>query len=146
MELVTITSKDVKGISIRTDNALEANSATAKIGGLWERFFNEITPSLSHSSKVYGLYTNYESDHTGAFDVVACSDDIDTSTLSGYQIQHGQYLVFKGTGPMPQIVVDLWRQVWDYFASPESKHQRAFTTDFEFYRSENSVELYISVV
>ena len=136
---------DVMGKSVRTKNTDEMNPSTAKIGALWERFFADLAPKMSKSSRVFGLYTNYESDHTGAFDVVACSDVIDAQGLEEFQINSGRYLIFNGTGEMPQTVIDLWGEVWSYFSSENCEHKRAFTTDFEFYKSEKEIEIYISV-
>ena len=145
MEITKIENIDVKGIAVRTDNASEMDSATAKIGPMWEKFYSEIAPSLKDGANVYGLYTNYESDHNGTFDVVACSDNVEAPNVSSYNVQAGNYLVFKGSGQMPQVVIELWGQVWEYFESPTSQHKRAFNTDFELYKSENEVELFISV-
>lgn len=145
METTKIENIDVKGIAVRTDNSSEMDSTTAKIGPMWERFYAEIAPSLKEGANVYGLYTNYESDHNGAFDVVACSDNVEVKSVSSYQIQAGNYLVFKGSGQMPQVVIDLWGQVWEYFESPTSQHKRTFATDFELYKGENEVEIFISV-
>jgi predicted transcriptional regulator YdeE len=145
MEITRVESIDVKGIAVRTDNASEMDATTAKIGAMWEQFYSEIAPSLKSGANVYGLYTNYESDHNGAFDVVACSNDVEAPNVSCYQVQAGSYAVFKGTGQMPQVVIELWGQVWEYFESANCQHKRAFNTDFELYKSENDVELYISV-
>ncbi|HFG1933513.1 TPA: AraC family transcriptional regulator, partial [Vibrio cholerae] len=49
------------------------------------------------------------------------------------------------TGEMPQVVIDLWNEVWNYFASEHCPHERAYTTDFEYYKSANSVEISIAV-
>ena len=46
----------------------------AKIAGLWQQFYTDIAPNLTPSSQVYGVYTHYESDVTGEFDVFACTD------------------------------------------------------------------------
>ena len=145
MEITKVENINVKGIAVRTDNSSEMNPATAKIGLMWEQFYGELASLLKEDSKVFGLYTNYESDHNGAFDVVACSDNLNATGVSSYQIQAGNYLVFKGVGQMPQVVIDLWGKVWEYFESPTSEYKRAFATDFELYKSGNEIEIYISV-
>ena len=146
MEIVRLENIDVRGIGIRTDNVSEMNATTAKIGSLWAAFYSELAPALGADAKVFGLYTNYESDHTGAFDVVACSDRLNAENLDSFHIHSGSYLQFKGAGEMPQAVIDLWGKVWNYFASENCKYKRAFTTDFELYKSENQIEIYIAVV
>lgn len=145
MNTTKIENIPVKGIAVRTDNSSEINPSTAKIGPLWERFYTEFAPLLSENSRVFGLYTNYESDHTGAFDVVACTDLLDSQSIDSFAIQAGNYVVFKGQGKMPDAVINLWGQVWEYFESATCKHVRAFTTDFEFYKNDNEVEIYIAI-
>ena len=109
----------VAGITIRTTNAAEFNPATGKIAGLWGRFFSEglfdTLPGKLAESPVYGVYSNYESDYLGAFDVTA---GVATTQPEGQlALQAGTYLVFKGTGPMPQTVLQTWGTVWQYFQS-----------------------------
>lgn len=145
MKITKVEKINLKGIAVRTDNSSEMNPVTAKIGPMWEKFYGELASLLKEDSTVYGLYTNYESDHNGVFDVVACSDNLDATDLSSYQIQAGNYLVFKGEGQMPQVVIDLWSQVWEYFESPTCEYKRAYATDFELYKSGNEIEIYISV-
>ena len=148
MDIVKVDSFDVTGIAVRTDNASETDPTTAKIASLWEQFYSELAPKLDQKARVFGLYTHYESDHTGLFDVVACSDSLaplDSHDLSRFQIHSGDYLVFRGTGEMPKVVFDLWSQVWEYFSVAECEHKRAFTTDFELYKSHNEIEIYIAI-
>jgi hypothetical protein len=70
----TIVQKEgiiIMGIATRTLNAHEADPATARIPGMWQRFFTEhveeqfsqrINPAVH-----YAVYTDYESDYTGAY-------------------------------------------------------------------------------
>ncbi len=148
MSIIEVDSFNVTGLVVRTTNAEEMNPSTAKIGALWEEFYSQLAPKLSQNSRVFGVYTNYESDHTGSFDVVACSDISDTQKLEGvsdFHINAGNYLVFNGAGEMPQAVIDLWGEIWSYFSSESCKYKRAFVTDFEFYKDKSEIEIFISV-
>lgn len=148
MDIVKIEKFNVTGLVVRTTNANEMNPATAKIGALWEQFYKTASPKLSDSSKVYGLYTNYESDATGEFDVVACADTLTPEELEDaieFQISSGNYLKFSNKGEMPQVVISLWGEIWDYFNSSDCQHERAYTTDFEFYKSDDEVEILIAI-
>ncbi|EJA3105388.1 effector binding domain-containing protein [Vibrio vulnificus] len=139
---------EVTGFVIRTTNADEVNSSTAKIGNLWAKFYTNAAPKLDEKSKVYGLYTNYESDFTGAFDVIACSDTLSPEILPDsvkVNVTSGKYVTFAASGEMPQAVIDLWGEVWNYFSSENCPHERAYTTDFEYYKSAHEVEISISV-
>ncbi|ASG09199.1 hypothetical protein CEQ50_16955 [Vibrio anguillarum] len=139
---------EVTGFVIRTTNADEVNSSTAKIGNLWAKFYTNAAPKLDEKSKIYGLYTNYESDFTGAFDVIACSDTLSPEILPDavkVNVTSGKYVTFAASGEMPQAVIDLWGEVWNYFSSENCSHERAYTTDFEYYKSAHEVEISISV-
>ncbi|MCW8090911.1 GyrI-like domain-containing protein [Alteromonas sp. ASW11-130] len=145
MNITTIEKFSVAGISVRTKNSNEMSPSTAKIGSLWEKFYGELAPKLNQNARVFGLYTNYESDHTGLFDVVACSDSLLTENVEKHDVKAGNYVKFKAAGEMPQVVIDLWGAVWKYFDANDCDYKRTFTTDFEFYKSENEVEIFISV-
>ena len=139
---------EVAGFVIRTTNADEMNPSTAKIGELWAKFYAEAISKLNEKSNVYGLYTNYESDFTGAFDVVACSDTLLPELLidsTKFKVASGKYVTFSATGEMPKVVIDLWSEVWNYFGSESCPYERAYTTDFEHYKSANEVEISIAV-
>ena len=67
-------TKTITGIATRTTNELELNPETASIPGLWSRFFAEnIGEQISNgysTDTVYGVYTDYETDHTGAYTLI----------------------------------------------------------------------------
>lgn len=139
----------VSGLRVRTLNSAEQQAATARIGPMWQRFFVEgLADKIANKtpdSKVYGVYTRYESDASGAFDVmagVAVSD-----AAPGYEtieVQGGQYLVFDAKGPLPGSVIEAWGRVWAYFdGHPEVK--RRFATDFEAYTGPDTVSVYIGI-
>ena len=43
------------------------------------------------------------------------------------------------------MVIDTWKKVWAYFSDINNKHRRAYTTDFEFYKNANEIEIYIAI-
>lgn len=140
----------VSGLRVRTLNSAEQTAATAKIGPMWGRFYSEglnkrIAPKQP-VSPVYGVYSKYESDASGPFDVTA--GIAVQAPAQGYEtihIEDGQYLVFDGKGPMPDAVIDAWQRIWGYFeANPQIK--RRFATDFEAYAGPESVAVYIGIV
>ncbi|GAB2884891.1 GyrI-like domain-containing protein [Microbulbifer echini] len=139
---------DLVGLRTRTKNEDEANPATAQIAPLWARFSAEAVPNFRGTPQVYGVYTNYETDYSGMFDVYACSDLLSTDMSEDFQsvhIREGKYLVFSAEGEMPQAVIDLWGEVWNYFSAPECPHERAYTTDFEHYMGPNKITVSISI-
>lgn len=144
MYVTQIDEKIVKGIKVRTRNADEMNLDSSKISGLWQRFYGDIFSNLAPGASILGVYCNYESDFTGEFDVVAGSAELEEG-VDSVTIQAGKYLVFEGKGSMPQAVIDAWTSIWEYFSSDESKYLRAYTTDFELYKSDDEVQVFIAI-
>ena len=135
----------VQGFKVRTTNATE-QTPQAKIGALWQRYFS--LPGASVSG-VYGVYSGYESDWTGAFDVTAgaeaASGNVPKADHVTVQIEGGKYLVFPAKGTMPQAVFDAWGRVWQYFSAPRTDWQRCYATDFEQYLGADEVAVCIGV-
>ncbi|CAN7171228.1 GyrI-like domain-containing protein [Acidovorax sp. LjRoot129] len=151
---VRIPAFSVAGIAVRTSNNDEMNPAIARLGGLWGRFFSESwerkLPSRGDDGRIYGVYSGYESNEHGAFDVtagVAVADAAAAQAVPGavrVDIEAGDYLVFTGQGDMPQMVIDTWVQIWHYFAA-NPQVQRRFGTDFEAYEGPEKVAIHIGV-
>ncbi|MFC3909068.1 GyrI-like domain-containing protein [Legionella dresdenensis] len=133
----------VAGFSVRTKNSDEFNPETAKIPSLWQKFNTSI---IANAPCVYGVYSDYESDVNGFYTLtVGVSESSEQAGFSRITIAHGNYLVFKGTGAMPEAVVTAWKQIWEFFAS-NLHYQRSFISDFEAYTSAGQVEIYIGIV
>ena len=148
MKIVQLDEKQIKGISIRTTNANEMNPETSKIGALHQQFDEKVPINYKNGARVYGVYYNYESDYSGEFSVLAGSDQIDktlTNNLENVSIPSGTYMAFEAKGEVPQVVIETWSKIWDYFSQEDAQYQRAYTTDFEFYKNWNEVEIYIAV-
>jgi len=140
----------VSGLRVRTRNSAEQTAETAKIGPLWGRFFDEgliarIAPQQP-ASPAYGVYSGYESDASGAFDVTAGVAVLEPAPdYETIRIEHGQYLVFESKGPMPDAVIGAWQHIWAHFeANPQI--ERRFITDFEAYTAPETVAVYIGIV
>ncbi len=136
----------VAGLTIRTTNREESDPATARIGKLWGRFFGEetyaSTPGRTGDARIFSVYSAYESDAHGAFDVTA---GVAVSGGDGsLSVEAGDYLVFNGQGQMPQMVIATWERIWQYFeAHPEVA--RRYRSDFEAYEGPDKVAIHIGV-
>ncbi|WP_198088608.1 GyrI-like domain-containing protein [Variovorax sp. E3] len=136
----------VAGITVRTTNRDESLPATARIGALWGRFFGEqtyaSTPHRTADTRIFGVYSAYESDANGAFDLSA---GVAVSEGEGsIAIEAGDYLVFNGQGEMPHMVIATWQRIWQYFeAHPDVA--RSYRSDFEAYEGPDKVAIYIGV-
>ncbi|AOG21542.1 GyrI-like domain-containing protein [Acidovorax sp. RAC01] len=143
----------VAGLSVRTCNSDEMNPATARLGDLWGRFFNQSwersVPGRGDDGRVFGVYSAYEFNQHGAFDVTAGVATSPARALAAgvaqVTVQGGPYLVFRCEGTMPQMVIDGWVRVWQHFAAAPA-HRRRFGTDFEQYEGLDQVAIYIGVL
>lgn len=150
MDIVTVEAKTIYGIATRTCNKNEFNPATARIGKTWARFDKEIAVDYQGGERVYGVYYNYESDANGEFDVMAGTEKTRPS-LQQVTIPAGRYLLFRATASTAddqsriQAVIDTWGTIWKYFASDTAEYQRAYQTDFEYYKNPLEIEIYISI-
>lgn len=132
----------ITGLTIRTKNSDEFNPNTAKLPSLWQQFYDN---NPTQNKTIFGVYSDYESDVNGFYNVtVGTSHDKQSTGLKAVKIKSGNYLVFQNKGPMPQVVIETWEQVWDYFTK-EGAHQRCFMTDFEAYSNGDEVAIYIGV-
>ncbi|KAF7781700.1 hypothetical protein PRUB_b1009 [Pseudoalteromonas rubra] len=152
MEVKTFTSRQLVGISTRTNNHHEQTEGEGQIAQLWQTFSQKYAPLLSEGSTLYGIYSGYESDHHGDFDAMVACDaaglmaHADTDkTLQIQQLDGGRYLSFAAQGEMPQTVIRLWELVWRYFEHSDCPYQRAYHQDIEIYHQSDEVEIAISI-
>lgn len=136
----------VAGLTVRTTNGDESDPSSGRLAALWTRFFDQeiyaSTPHRNADKRLFGVYSGYESDAHGAFDVTA---GVSVAEGTGsVAIEAGDYLVFTARGEVPRLVIDAWQRVWDYFeAHPEIV--RRFRSDFEAYDGPDAVAIHIGV-
>lgn len=149
MDVVYIDARPLLGLSTRTNNRAEMSADSAKIGSLWQAFFESSQLTAMLNSPMYGVYYDYESDMNGEFAVLvgkAIDAPVEVNHFTSLELEAGKYLKFTGQGDMPQCVIDLWGQVWGYFIANDCPHQRRYQTDFEVYLSATEVEIYIGIL
>lgn len=135
----------VAGLATRTTNREESDPQTARIAPLWGRFFAEDlmgqTPHRTPDPRNFGVYSGYESDANGAYDLTV---GVAVAQGASVDVEAGDYLVFLADGPVPFSVLSAWQRVWQYFdAHPEI--QRRYRSDFEAYKSPTEAAVYIGV-
>jgi predicted transcriptional regulator YdeE len=136
----------VAGLTVRTTNRDESDPSSGRLAALWTRFFDQeiyaSTPHRNADKRLFGVYSGYESDAHGAFDVTA---GVSVAEGTGsVAIEAGDYLVFTARGEMPRLVIDAWQRVWDHFeAHPEIV--RRYRSDFEAYDGPDAVAIHIGV-
>jgi len=144
VEIVSVPGFYVAGIRVRTSN--ENGQSQNDIGGLWTRFMSEgLVQKIPGgvSDDIYSVYTDYESDHNGAYTVIlGCKVDAPLTLPADFAfitIPSGKYEVDTVDGDMPASIMEAWRQI------RHTATNRKYTADFEVYGAENSVKIYLAV-
>lgn len=147
-EVVNIEEKMVAGIKIRTKNS--DKNVKRNIGMLWDKFYKEgIYESIpdKKNGKSIGLYTNYESDADGAYDVFVCCEVKSLSNLpekvESKIIPGGKYAEFVIKGDTHKAIAEFWMKLWNM------NIDRKYSCDFEEYQegsdmNDAEVHIYIS--
>ncbi|HEV8382203.1 MAG TPA: GyrI-like domain-containing protein [Gemmatimonadales bacterium] len=144
--------KRIVGLATRTTNAAESDPSTAQIATLWEQFtrgrWSEQLEDFGAFGPTMAVYSAYESDVTGSYQLLVGRQVRDSRPVSApLQVvltARGSYLVFRCSGPLPQAIMDGWRDVWACFAR-DNAPARAYTTDFEIYADRGPVEIWVGV-
>lgn len=126
---------EVMGLTIRTSNAKEF-SGEGQISKLWERYFaDQIASQIPNpvENNIYAVYHSYESDANGEYNLTVGlkvkPGTIAPTGLSSVQVPEQKYLkVTTDQGPMPGIVIEGWKYVWE-----QKDLSRAYSADFEIY-------------
>src|SRR5580765_153811 len=124
----------VAGLTLRTDNATEAQPEIGKIPRLWQRFRTEDwfdrLGKLGASGPPIGVYSAYDSDASGSYQLTAGREIPATLTVAAplqiVSVPAGAYLAFQRRGPLPGSVIRAWEDVWAYFERPDAP-SRAYT-------------------
>src|SRR3954466_5592763 len=102
-QLRTAEAKRIAGLALRTDNATEARPGGGKIPGLWQRFRSEDwfgrLDQLGAFGPPVGVYSAYESDASGSFQILAGREIAATANVAAplqlVSIPAGRYVVFE---------------------------------------------------
>jgi len=141
---IQLPSFEVAGITLRTNNVSAMQQAT--IPAFWEKFLKEdiykTIPNNAEPNAIYGLYTDYASDHSGDYTLLLGAKVNNAERLTNglvrREIPTANYAVFSTDSP--QKVFELWQTIW---ALPL---QRTYSSDFEVYKKEvESISIYIAI-
>jgi predicted transcriptional regulator YdeE len=133
-----VSSFSVVGISARTDNSREAGPGGA-IAEIWHRLVQEgLDKEIPNpvGMELYGVYTDYASDHNGDYTFVAGRavkpGTIPPQGMVSVTIPEGSYaVVTTEKGPLPTVIPGAWMKVFELEDS--GNVSRAYKTDFELY-------------
>lgn len=132
----------IVGLTVRTNNAQEANFETGKMFPCIRRYFHEniadLIPHRKNPGTTFCIYTDYESDHNGDYayiigEEVESFDQEMANDLISHTIAPQTYTKFtSGPGCMPDVVREPWFKIWNM--SPEELGgKRGYLADFEIY-------------
>ena len=116
------------------------------MGSLQMGFMSSI--ANKKNDKSIGLYTNYEADLSGAYDLITCCEIQKPSDLpieiGEYTIPSGKYAKFTVRGDMQKAVGDFWMKLWSMDLD------RKYSCDFEEYQSSDTekdpeIHIYIAL-
>lgn len=151
-ELVALEPFRVVGLAARTTNADESEEDSAKIPGLWAEFARTGLAGRAAGEGiaiVAAAYSEYESDESGEYTlVVGCrreeeDEDEVPAGLRAVDVPGGAYLRFRGDGPLPDVVIETWQRILDYFEA-EGAPGRSFEADVEVY-DDRGVDVFVGV-
>ncbi|MEM8523469.1 MAG: effector binding domain-containing protein [Bacteroidota bacterium] len=151
MQKVTIKPFHIIGIAVRTSH----EDAMKDITSLWQQWMSQnLAEKIPNkvSPAVYSIYTDYESDYTGAYTTIlgcqAGNLDAIPAGMVGHSFDGGTYQKMTAKGDLSEgIVYNAWNDIWKM----EKELNRAYTADFEIYGeramnpSDAEVDIFLAV-
>lgn len=144
MQKITICLPEIKlvGISCQTNNMLEMNSGTAKIGAIVQYYFQKkLAKQIANRKKpgtTYCVYTQYESDFNGNYTYFigeeVNNDDVSLNDeFKSLLIPQQTYIKFtNGPDKMPNVCIESWQKIWSMSAD-DLGGERQYQADFEIH-------------
>jgi predicted transcriptional regulator YdeE len=136
------------GLELRTNN----EECSLAMPAHKEKFFKENTLAKipnKINGNIIALYTDYEGDFTKPYSWILGSEVSSLEQvpegLVGKTIAASKYAVYTTQGEFPQGLIAVWQEIW------KSDLQRAYTSDYEVYRSDfdpqrnPEVKVYIAI-
>ncbi len=142
----------ISGINTRTSNKQEDDPEIAQIPNLWRRFYEEelpkIIPNQTSNFAIYGVYSQFDTGAGGDFTFTAGveirNDLTENMAFPVVVIESGKYLEFNVKGPMPDSILNKWKDIWEFFKK-NADYKRAYKTDFDVYKSQEEADIYVSI-
>ncbi|PZD93091.1 AraC family transcriptional regulator [Paenibacillus sambharensis] len=134
------------GLSARTTNAEEA-AGSGRLPQLWQQYLESGQlggAAVDNPHLVYALYTDYESDASGAYTVLIGHESSELlqelpketaslPALARVSVPSGSYMEFTTRkGPIWEVTAEAWQDIWSYFNQSEVE-QRTYAGDYELY-------------
>lgn len=127
---VQLTEKTIKGNKIRTNN-----HRLDEIIALWNK-----VPAMHLVGDFYAVYSNYESNFKGDYDLLVGSEQAEFPETS--IIQAGTYVEIPVEVASPEGVGRAWQKIWE---DEVLEKQRTYKSDAEHYKADGTIVIYLSV-
>lgn len=111
-----------------------SNQELDNLGAFWQ----QTGPKLPQDT-VIAMYHNYESNEEGTYDLTIGSTTQFPET-EVHQTVKQTYMIFAVPNSNVEGVQQVWQYIWEH---PEIG--RSFTTDFEYYHKDGTIEVYIAI-
>jgi predicted transcriptional regulator YdeE len=141
-EWIILPEMKLLGMTVRTNNAQEADKMRGKIFPCIQKYFHgNLAAKIPHRRRpgtTFCAYTDYESDHTGDYTYFVGEEvtSFDPKPPEGFVklvIPKQQYVKFTTKpAPMPDVIVNAWGAIWA-MSPKELGGERGYLTDFEVY-------------
>ena len=122
----------VKEILIHGNKIRTNNNDINVFSTMWSEFLKNKV-----EGDIYAIYCNYESDYTGDFDFII-GTEVNNGKYS-VTIPKGEYYIRDVASQDPRDVGEAWNEIW------KSNLPRTYQTDFELYKTDGSISIYLSV-
>ncbi|MBO0472492.1 hypothetical protein IGL98_002133 [Enterococcus sp. DIV0840] len=127
---IQLTEKTIKGKKIRTNN-----HRLDEIIALWNK-----VPDMHLDGEFFAVYSNYESNFKGDYDLLVGSEQADFPEIS--IIRAGEYVEIPVAEASPKSVGETWQKIWEDDALEK---KRTYLTDVEHYKADGTIVIYLSV-
>lgn len=98
---IQLTEKTIKGKKIRTNN-----HRLDEIIALWNK-----VPDMHLDGEFFAVYSNYESNFKGDYDLLVGSEQADFPEIS--IIRAGEYVEIPVAEASPKSVGETWQKIWE---------------------------------
>ena len=138
---IHLTSCQLVGTTVRTNNAQELDHKKAKIGLALATYFGDrLAEKIVYRSApgvTYCVYTDFENDEHGEYTYFVGEKVSEVGELphgfTTITLPEGPYSRFVcGPGPLPKLCVNAWQKIWR-MPQEEVGGERAYHADFEVY-------------
>lgn len=127
---ILLTERTINGAKIRTNN-----NRLDEIIALWNQ-----VPTMELVGDVFAIYSNYESNFLGDYDLLVGSEHANYSEYS--IINEGEYVEIPVEMASPQGVGEAWQKIWK---DEVLEQRRTYLSDIEHYKKDGTIAIYLSV-